>query len=1610
MLSRYAILKHFQMFIRVFLLGALALFSMGCTLSVHVKNLNESTVSDSNAPTAIISGALTGISDGVNISLTISGTGIVSYRYKILASPIVADCDDLSGYSAEETVANSITQSIAGLADGLIKVCVIGKNELGTWQSLTSATVATWTKATIPPYTDWNQVGSGTLVAPYEIYTKAQLLDIGVSACNSTLTVGCSAHFVIKNSIDLNNEAYIPIGDDASGNCYSGTFNGGGFTVSNLFISTSTQSYQGFIGCMTSAASLADIVFTGATVTLTGGTSVAGVAVGVNDGGAVSDVTVSNSTVIAEYGAGVIGRANGGTHVNLLASNVTVGSGTQISIAGLVSYCDGCSLSNSSSSGTLSGFVSVGGAVASATAAATLSGVSSSASITAVNGSAGGLVGSLMGTSTITNSYSSGSVTNTTSGGAGGLVGSSSSTAATIITNSTATGAVTSAGGQTGGFIGAFSAGAITGSTATGRVIVTAASQMYVGGFAGYINGTATITNCAAVGDVTATNSSQFVGGFLGYAAATANQLNNVIASGVVKGYTDTGGIVGGGEMDIYRAIFVGRVEGRAGTGGLVGDSIDHVWYSQARATVYASASSSAGGLAGSSGYGFVNYSVFDGDVYGNNSVGGGFGSVAYGSLHASNHIRARVFGATSVGGLVGYYNMGNDVFNNSQVEAYVNGNLYVGGIVGQVLSSGMDRIRFDGVVVGGQYVGGVAGNITNGVGNDLSQIITNALVYSADATGRAAYSRLQTVTYIPTKTFWNSDLSSLNGSDVAVSDADNYEGKTTVELKSESTYTSGGSPWDFTSDWAIDEGVDYPVSKLMITGQCSDYKTATSYSAAGSGTSASPYLICTLAQYNDIGTSGCNGSVSTACSSYFRIGANIDFRSSEPVIIGSAANPFAGHIDGQIFKMKNILILDGGTTTEKALIHTLTGTIANVQIESSEMNVDGTSGFVAAYLNGNIYNVRVTDSQINAAGGSQIGGLAGRVYGGRIIGSEFSGTISASDSVGGLVGHYNTISSPGKFVVSNSFSNASMTVTGDYVGGLAGLLENDNPMMAIYRSVSLGSISGNAATSDNLGGLAGSGSYIHESSSGMNVSGGHRYIAGLLGLNGRIHNSYSTATSISGEEFVAALAGGNTSAYSSFANVTSVTETVRGTPGGLGTVGALGGGADSFWNSTLSGISSGSSANIQTPLNSTQVLAQASFANWDFTNIWSIGESVRAPMLKWRLHPVCQANMTATAYNSIGAGTPSNPYKICFKEQLHSLAATCGGSATGCGSNYLVLNDIDFGGDSFAMIGSSANNFTGVFDGGGRRIANFSIGGATTDYVGFFRFASSAYITQMVLENVVVLGQNAVGAVAGAFWAGGVPVTMSFVNVKNVSVTGAANVGGAVGITDHGKIYKVSVSGTVTGTSEVGGLVGGTNNSSGTNLSLSSFSGTVSGVSGAIGGLAGDCSGTISKSSFKGDVSASGSANVGGLCGFVWSGNFLNNTVLGNISGGDSSGGFLGYTQTATIENNFYNGTVTASGTYRAGFIGRNGGGTVRYNLSVAAVSGVTNGFMDYVGAGTYTNNYWDSTVSGISTGGSAGNYDPLTTIQAQSQGNYTGWNFNEKWIILPNQYPEPR
>ena len=113
--------------------------------------ITQTWTKDTTPPTATVTGQPTVSSNAANLDLTVAGDDVTHYRYRI--GTTATDCTVDTGYSTETPIATKITQSLSSQADGVVKVCVIGRDANNNWQATTDVSTVKFTRDTTAPNT-----------------------------------------------------------------------------------------------------------------------------------------------------------------------------------------------------------------------------------------------------------------------------------------------------------------------------------------------------------------------------------------------------------------------------------------------------------------------------------------------------------------------------------------------------------------------------------------------------------------------------------------------------------------------------------------------------------------------------------------------------------------------------------------------------------------------------------------------------------------------------------------------------------------------------------------------------------------------------------------------------------------------------------------------------------------------------------------------------------------------------------------------------------------------------------------------------------------------------------------------------------------------------------------------------------------------------------------------------------------------------------------------------------------------------------------------------------------------------------------------------------------
>ena len=441
-------------------------------------------------------------------------------------------------------------------------------------------------------------------------------------------------------------------------------------------------------------------------------------------GGDGDNAEVSNVTLIAsEDGVSGRGLLANDTYIGTIIENVhgigDVNGGASVNVGGLVGEAYG-DISNSTFSGTVTGERYVGG-IAGFTGVQTISGSSASGSVIGIaggEGNIGGLVGG--GSGTITNSHADVNVTgaatfstdengNITIAGTpntGGLLGLGD--VSVTISNSYSTGSVTG-DEKVGGLVGTLAGGYIEESYSTGDIF--GRTNGSIGGLVGYAdsgsgccsfrgiskNGDALslsslIESSYATGDVTQTDSGNNGGGVGGLVGRLySGTILNSYSTGNVLGETTVGGLVG-------------RVDAYGENSGLMFEGAPYLNYYGLIENSYATGTIN-NGYNGANRLGGLVGTFSGGKIVNSYATAGGLG------IDASA-------GCDHIGGLVGDGQGGVGIIEDSY--AHIDGNLsagcgQVGGIAGSMGANSIITDSFayvGGSISGGSQVGGLVGVI----------------------------------------------------------------------------------------------------------------------------------------------------------------------------------------------------------------------------------------------------------------------------------------------------------------------------------------------------------------------------------------------------------------------------------------------------------------------------------------------------------------------------------------------------------------------------------------------------------------------------------------------------------------------------------------------------------------------------------------------------------------------------------------------------------------------------------------------------------------------------------------------------------------------------------
>lgn len=233
-------------------------------------------------------------------------------------------------------------------------------------------------------------------------------------------------NITLTADIDLSGTNWTPIGIDYN-HQYTGTFDGGGHTITGLAVTGSDQ-YAGLFGR-------------------------------IGSGGTVKNVTLKDVKIESNHSSGNVGGVAGWSYGNIEYCSVSGSVSSNSTAGGVVGYQSDGAITGCNSSATVKGMVRAGGVAGATNSGASLTGCYATGSVSVENNTtsaayAGGVVGSNGASSTLTACYATGSVTGSGSGTiyTGGVTGTND--CGTLTACYHANGTVSGPDGTTGGVTG----------------------------------------------------------------------------------------------------------------------------------------------------------------------------------------------------------------------------------------------------------------------------------------------------------------------------------------------------------------------------------------------------------------------------------------------------------------------------------------------------------------------------------------------------------------------------------------------------------------------------------------------------------------------------------------------------------------------------------------------------------------------------------------------------------------------------------------------------------------------------------------------------------------------------------------------------------------------------------------------------------------------------------------------------------------------------------------------------------------------------------------------------------------------------------------------------
>lgn len=474
----------------------------------------------------------------------------------------------------------------------------------------------------------------------------------------------------------------------------------------------------------------------------------------------------------------------------------------------------------------------------------------------------------------------------------------------------------------------------------------------------------------------------------------------------------------------------------------------------------------------------------------------GGLVGYAQATSISNSSVNATISGeGRNIGGIAG-----DGAANTSISNSYVNGSIsgtgtqgQIGGIAGLYRGSGIDNCYSTASVTAGSVssnpgVGGLIGQLSSGI-TVSNSYASGAVTHTSGATlGGLIGINANANDANLTNCFWDTQTSGQSNSDGGT-------GKTTAEMKVESTFTA----WDFNSTWSILtlDNLSYPYLQSATQNPAPGI-VPVEY-ASGNGSSGAPFQISDLNQLYKLSNDNSNWD------KYFVQTANIDASSSASWNGGQGFNPigntttkFTGTYDGGGFTISDLAV-NRPSADYQGLFGVADGAnLTQIQVLNASVVGRSRSAVVCGMAeNGTNINKVFASGSITGQRSDNFTQVAG------IIGYQLLSHLSQSASAVNVTGNHGSLGSLVGYATSNTlngstisdcYSSGSVTSNNnnEFVGSLIGGVNN----VSINRCYARGLVTNSNTT--NVGGFVGgdnggantvSNSFYNSSTTGKSTS-----------------------------------------------------------------------------------------------------------------------------------------------------------------------------------------------------------------------------------------------------------------------------------------------------------------------------------------------------------------------------------------------------------------------------------------------------------------------------------------------------------------------------------------